>query len=204
MDPQLAIIKPSDDSPLGKAIQGLLQPVPDIFVVQEDELLIFSTTGKKAAVYLSAGLVKTLTPGQLQAAVAHEMAHIARSKGSILLAGFVLRMFMFFNPIVLVEFRRAIRNEEKICDDIAVAMTGKPSALAQALRTFYPPPEESEARDATNRAPLNIRLEEYGHNLHLQSRIRRLEEGAPHDTGGAWFPFFASFGVVCVINYYVV
>ena len=103
VDPQLAVIKPSDDSLVGRALSSLPRPVPDIFVIQEDEMIIFSTTWKNIAVYISTGLLKKLTPEEMQAVVAHEMAHIARSKRSDLLAGFVLRTFMFFNPVVLVE-----------------------------------------------------------------------------------------------------
>ncbi len=206
VDPQFAVIRPSKASPVGKALRGISANLPDLFIIHDEEMVLFSNTRGKPAIYMSAGLAKKLTAEQLQAAVAHEMAHIARSKYSILLAGFILRTLMFFNPVVLVEFRRAIRNEEKICDDIAVSLTGKPSALAETLKKFYSLEHEEDLveGEAPRQASGKVSLEEYSHNLQLETRIARLEEGRPPVREEAWFPLVLSFAIIAVINYYVV
>ena len=206
VDPQIAVIRPSEESPVGKALRGISAALPDVFIIHDEEMALFSNTRGKPAIYLSAGLANQLTAEQIQAAVAHEMAHIARSKFSVLLAGFILRTLMFFNPVVLVEFRRAIRNEEKICDDIAVSLTGKPSALAETLKKFYSQEHEEDpvGEDTPNHASRKISLEEYSHNLQIETRIARLEEGGPSLRDGAWFPLVFSFSIIAVINYYVV
>ncbi len=167
VDPQIAVIRPSEESPVGKALRGISAALPDVFIIHDEELALFSNTRGKPAIYLSAGLANQLTAEQIQAAVAHEMAHIARSKFPVLLAGFILRTLMFFNPVVLVEFRRAIRNEEKICDDIAVSLTGKPFALAETLKKFYSRENEEDpvGRETPGQASRKISLEEYSHNL---------------------------------------
>ncbi len=206
VDPQIAVIRPSEESSVGKALLEISATLPDVFIIAVEELVLFSNTRGKPAIYLSAGLANQLTPEQIQAAVAHEIAHIARSKFSVLLAGFMLRTLMFFNPVVLVEFRRAIRNEEKICDDIAVSITGKPSALAETLKKFHSL-EHKEAPvegDAPNQSPRKVGLEEYSSNLQLETRIDRLEEGKSSVQDGEWFPLFFSLGIIAVINYYVV
>lgn len=203
VEPQIAVIKPAEDSPVGRALKPLRPRLPEVFIIHDDDSILFSTTYNKPAIYISVGLAKKLTAEQLQAAVAHEIAHIARSKRPVLLVGFVLRMVMFFNPVVLVEFRRAIRNEEKICDDIAVSITGKPWVLADTLKKFYSPDEESQDESGSNQHSPKINLEEYSHRLQLESRIGRLEHASRND-GGFWFPFSLSFAVIFIINYYVV
>jgi len=206
VDPQIAVIRPSEESPVGKALRGITTALPDVFIIHDDEMVLFSNTRGKPAIYLSAGLAKKLSAEQIQAAVAHEMAHIARSKYSVLLAGFILRTLMFFNPVVLVEFRRAIRNEEKICDDIAVSMTGKPSVLADTLKKFHSMEHEEDVAEGEAPEPSShkVRLEEYSHNLQLETRIARLEEGVQPVREDEWFPLIFSFSIILAINYYVV
>ncbi len=102
---------------------------------------------------------------------------------------------MFFNPIVLVKFRRTVRDEEKICDDIAVSLTRDPSALAEALGKFYHHPDGA--------APLS--LEDHSHNLHLESRIRRLElMTASAKPGKGIAAFTITLLAITIINYFVV
>lgn len=204
VEPQIAVIKPGEESPVRRALRPLSRILPEVFIVHDDESVLFSTTFKNPAIYISVGLAKRLTAEQLQAAVAHEIAHIKRSKRPILLAGFILRMLMFFNPVVLVEFRRAIRNEEKICDDIAAGITGKPGILADALKLFYSPEEEAEAEQSDERPVFKVRLEEYSHTLQLETRIARLEQWNGIAESRSWFPFLLSITVILVVNYFVV
>ena len=49
-------------------------------------------------------LVGALSVEQLQAALAHEFAHVVRSRRPLLIAVYLLRIVMFFNPVVLVAF----------------------------------------------------------------------------------------------------
>ena len=108
----------------------------------------------------------------MEAALAHEIAHIARSRRPLLIAVFLLRIIMFFNPVVLVKFRKAVRDEEKICDDIAVSLTRNPAALADALKTFSRKRTRRPNRAPRSFSTLSGTLEEYSQNLHLESRIK--------------------------------
>ena len=204
VEPHLAVVKPAPGSPVRKALMPLAARLPEIFIIHDDESVLFSTTFKNPAIYISAGLAKKLTPEQLQAAVAHEIAHITRSKRPVLLAGFFLRTLMFFNPVVLVEFRRAIRNEEKICDDIASGITGKPSVLAQALKRFYFYEEDELPEQEEKEPSFKMNLEEYSHGLQLETRIARLEHAASRSSSEDWFPFYLSLAVIIVVNFYIV
>jgi len=177
---------------------------PEVVLLDDDNPLLFSTTGKDAMIFVSTGLSQALTTEQMQAALAHELAHIARSRRPLLIAVFLLRIIMFFNPIVLVKFRRAVRDEEKICDDIAVSLTRNPAALAATLKIFFHTPDKAPEPDPKKLFTQNVSLEEYSHNLHLEDRIRRLEAG-PTDTMEQWgVPFTITLLVVAVLNYFVV
>ena len=192
------------DTFIQNASKTLAIDTPEVIIVDDDELIIFSTPGKNSVIVLSTGLSEALTPDQMQAALAHELAHISRSRRPMLLAIFFLRMIMSFNPVALVEFRRAVRNEEKICDDIAVSITHRPEALAEALKKFYAVCEAPEP--VTPQKPLftPVRLEEYSYNMQLDTRITRLNQNAERRAGGRWFLMLSSFLIIACVNYFVV
>lgn len=177
---------------------------PRISVIDDDEFLFFSTTGKNPIVYLSSGLIAAMNREQLQAAIAHEVAHIERNKRPLLLVVYLMRVLMFFNPVVLVEFRRMVQEEEKICDDAAVALTRRPGALADILRKFNYKGEDLALEKMKKLSTLSVALEDYSHNVHLASRIKRLEEGPEHRPGGEWFKFLLTLVAISIINYFVV
>jgi Zn-dependent protease with chaperone function len=193
-----------DHPVITRALENLPGEKPRVSILDDDEFILFSTTGKRPTVFLSSGLVESLNPEELQAAIAHEIAHIARNRRPLLVVVFVMRMLMFFNPVVLVEFRRMVQEEEKICDDIAVSLTQSPHALAGILRKFNHEREELDLAKVKEISKLGTALEDYSHNVHLESRIRRLEEGKAHRTGGGWLKLLITLVVIGVINYFVV
>jgi hypothetical protein len=138
---------------LGDAAKTLGIQAPAVVLIDDDEPIIFSATGKDSAIFVSSGLRKALTAQQMEAALAHELAHIARSRRPLLIIAFILRIVMFFNPVVMVKFRRAIKDEEKICDDIAVSLTRDPAALAGALKVFYHKIDEAPEQQSSKNPP---------------------------------------------------
>jgi Zn-dependent protease with chaperone function len=187
-----------------EALKQIPGDKPRISVIDEDEFLLFSTTGKNPVVYLSTGLITGMSREQLQAAIAHELAHIERNRRPLLLVVYLMRVLMFFNPVVLVEFRRMVQEEEKICDDVAVALTGKPAALAAILRKFDYKGEDLALEKMKKLSSLGVALEDYSHNVHLSSRIKRLEAEPQSQGGSEWPKFFFTLVVIGIINYFVV
>ncbi len=192
------------EDPAIRAAMETLPVVPAVFVVEDDDFLIYSTTGKNAAVYVSSSLVSTLTEGELQSAVAHEISHVVRSRHPMLVGAYLLRALMFFNPIVLMEFRRAAQEEEKVCDEFAVSFTRNRRALVQALRKLYLPPEEPPPPRARRTRKTAREIEERSHRLNIESRISRLESGEDHDSGTRWLVPAAVTVAAVLINYYIV
>lgn len=197
-------VNPDDGSPMGKALTMLPDPRPDVFVIDDEEFVMFSSTGKRPAVFLSRGFAEILTVEELQAAIAHETGHITRSRRPLLVVVFLFRMVLFFNPVALMEFRRIAHEEEKICDSFAVSLTGKPRVLAETLRKFFYADDERNPVSEKQGQRLRERLEEYSHTMLVENRISRLEEGSGGKTGGEHSVFVITLVVILLINYAVV
>jgi Zn-dependent protease with chaperone function len=194
---------PEPESRVTRALEGIPGRKPEVFIIDDEAFAMFSSTGKVPAVYLSGGLVEKLTLDELRAAIAHEIGHIQRSRRPAMVVIFILRVLMFYNPIALMEFRRIIQEEEKICDDVASSLTGDRSALAGALRKFYDADNEDPAPPLEDASRLRDRIEEYSHTLLIEERITRLEEPAapPVNTSAVYLVVLMT---ILAVNYYVV
>jgi Zn-dependent protease with chaperone function len=189
------------------AIRAMMEPLPvapDVFVVEDDDFVIYSTTGKNAAVYVSSSLVATLTEEELRSAVAHEISHVVRSRHPMMVAAYLLRALMFFNPVALMEFRRAAQEEEKVCDAFAVSLARNRGALVDALRKLYLPPEEDVPASRPKSRKTAMEIEERSHRLNIESRISRLESGEDHDPGMRWLAPAAVTVAAVLIDYFIV
>ncbi|GAB4387707.1 MAG: hypothetical protein Kow0025_02790 [Thermodesulfovibrionales bacterium] len=201
--PEAGEARPGEEDAALKRVMDSLGSETPVRVLDDPDMVLFSTTGGEPAVYISSGLMGSTGEGELRAAIAHELAHIKRSRRPLLVALFVLRVLMFFNPVVLVSFRRIVQQEEKICDDEAVRMTDDAGALLSVLRKFRaakedPPPEGRRL------SGLRASLEQYSHDLLLDARIERLELNPRPSREGHWAAFAATVAAVSVVNYFVV
>jgi len=175
------------------------QDMPDFYITDNELPILFARTGKRPSIHLSTGIIASLTAEELQGAIAHETAHILRNKRPLLIIVFFLRMLLFFNPFVLLEFRRIVLDEEKICDDMAIALTKNPSALAETLKKLYHKPEtrtDGRKHDAS--------VAQQDDNAHVEKRIRRIEGGLGQYAGGQWGKLVAVSIANIIINYFVV
>ncbi|MEJ2313453.1 MAG: M56 family metallopeptidase [Nitrospirota bacterium] len=196
--------RPQEGSPVLAAVKALGGEKPEVFIADDEDLLIYSTTGNKPAVFISSGLMGALEPAELEVAIAHEMAHIRRSRRPLLIITYIVRVLQFFSPATLVEFRKIVEDEEKICDDEAAGLTGKPGALASTLRKLKI--EEAGQDGAEGRKPAKVitAMESMSHDILLERRIRRLGNEARQTGGGQWLSFTVTIAAVLVVNYFVV
>lgn len=192
------------EDPAIRTAMETLPVAPAVLVVENDDFLIYSTTGNSATVYVSSSLVSTLTEVELRSAVAHEISHLVRSRHPMLVGAYLLRALMFFNPVVLMEFRRAAQEEEKVCDEFAVSITRNRRALVQALRKLYLPPEEPPPPGGRRTRKTAREIEERSHRLNIESRISRLESGEDHDPGIRWLVPTAVAAATVLVNYFIV
>ena len=87
----------------------------------------------KPVVLLPASAVAALSPQQLEAILAHELAHIRRHDYLVNLLQTLVETLLFYHPAVWWLSRRIRIERENCCDDLAVSLCGDPVAYASAL-----------------------------------------------------------------------
>ncbi len=87
----------------------------------------------KPIILLPIGLASGLTNQQLEAILAHELAHIRRFDFVINLIQSVFEILYFFNPSIWFISSQIRKERENCCDDFAIEMTGDKMLLAKAL-----------------------------------------------------------------------
>ena len=203
VDPESRTARAGVGSPAALAAEGLVGEPPDIQIVEDDDPAIHSVIGRDPAIYVTTGLLRSLEPAELRAAIAHEVAHMRRGRRPLLMVAYVVRVLLFFSPGTLVAFRKAAAEEEKICDDWAAEATGRPDALAAALEKL----RHSDAYEIDNREADEVQrsLEQVSYDLMVQERIRRLVDGnsTTNDTAD-WLKLAVTVAVIAILNYYIV
>ncbi|GGB05273.1 hypothetical protein GCM10011511_30770 [Puia dinghuensis] len=90
----------------------------------------------KPVIFIPAGLLAQLPPDQVEAILAHELAHVRRSDFLINLLQNMVETIFFFNPAVWWLSSLIRQEREHCCDDIAIAQTGDKKQLVRALVSF--------------------------------------------------------------------
>jgi beta-lactamase regulating signal transducer with metallopeptidase domain len=128
-----------------------------------------------------------LTEDQIEAVIAHELAHIRRFDSFVNLFQVFAESILFFHPAVWWLNKRVRIERENCCDDVAVAACGNHLGYARALTTM----EEWRATPAfslaANGSPLAARI----------SRILGLRHAAENRTAGLGAGFVC-FGAAIV------
>ena len=87
----------------------------------------------KPVILLPATALSGLNPHQLEAILAHELAHIRRHDYLVNLLQTVVETLLFYHPAVWWLSRRIRAERENCCDDLAVSLCGDPVTYARAL-----------------------------------------------------------------------
>jgi beta-lactamase regulating signal transducer with metallopeptidase domain len=146
-------------------------------------------------VLLPAAALAGLSAQQIEAILAHELAHIRRHDYVVNLLQTLVETVLFYHPAVWWVSRRIRIERENCCDDLAVNLCGDPVAYAtaladlEALRSSGPAPERHIAMAATGGS--------------LLQRVRRLL-GAPSSHSGrgpAWLAAIAALSLIGCVAY---
>lgn len=87
----------------------------------------------KPVILFPVGLINRLSPGEVEAILAHELAHIARRDWIFNLVQAFIEALFYYHPAVWW-VSAVIRSErENCCDDAALTATGNPLIFAKAL-----------------------------------------------------------------------
>ena len=112
-------------------------PVPRLFVspTEQPNVLTVGYHPRSAAICCTSGLLEVLTPAELRAVIAHELAHVSRRDvvASSWSAG--LASLIAFVPLSALLLQLSVPSVREYDADAAGALlTGDPMALASALR----------------------------------------------------------------------
>jgi Zn-dependent protease with chaperone function len=185
-------------------VKGL--PMPKVLLSAENTPVIH-TMGSRVLI-LSAATINMLDNEELEAVVAHELAHLTKQARRINQISMALRFLMFYNPIALFIFRRIINDNEKNCDDIAASTTGKQLALASGLFKVFRQTATSPATTSDSRSwilPQVSALEYRAYRYLIKERIERLVH--PDKVNDLLFPNFRALfmaGLLVALLFFVV
>jgi bla regulator protein blaR1 len=87
----------------------------------------------KPLILLPVGAVSGLSPRQIEAVIAHEIAHISRNDFLVNIVQSLAEILFFFNPAFWWISKVVRRERENCCDDLAIEICNDSLVLAQAL-----------------------------------------------------------------------
>jgi beta-lactamase regulating signal transducer with metallopeptidase domain len=87
----------------------------------------------KPVILIPAGLISGLSPDQVEAVIAHELAHIKRHDYLVNLFQSLAEILLFYHPAAWYISRNIRYERENACDDLAVANHTNRMSLAKAL-----------------------------------------------------------------------
>jgi beta-lactamase regulating signal transducer with metallopeptidase domain len=134
----------------------------------------------RPVILLPPALLTGLSPSQIEAILAHEIAHIRRHDYLVNLLQMVAETFLFYHPAVWWVSRQTRVERELCCDDFAVRLSGDPENYAHALAAV--------ARHAVTVATISAG------GPSLPNRVRRLLNATPRA------PRAATGGVVATLS----
>ena len=140
----------------------------------------------KPLILLPLGAVAGLSAPQLEAILAHELAHVVRRDYLINLLQSVAEILLFYHPAVWFLTATLRSERENCCDDVAATLCGDPLVLARALAAL------AELGLERTIAP-RLTMAATGPKGSLLGRVRRLVQGRTAPT------FTEGFMAACVV-----
>ena len=168
---------PADDSlaALGAAIQRRMGLNRIIRYCESLELEAPAVIGWfRPVVLLPISALTGFSQEQLQAVIAHELAHIKRFDGFVNLFQVVVESLLFYHPAVWWLNRRIRAERENCCDDAAIALCGNPLEYARALTLMEERRAAPALAMAANSSPLAARIRRLLGAPSLNSGLRTL------------------------------
>jgi Zn-dependent protease with chaperone function len=110
---------------------------PPVVALETAEPVLMLAGVMRPRIVVSQGTLALLDRSELDAALTHELAHLARRDtqlGWLLMAA---RAALFFNPAAQVVARAVAHDSERRADDVTARVTGEPLALSSAMLKLY-------------------------------------------------------------------
>lgn len=126
----------------------------------------------RPVVMLPVSALTGLSEAQLQAVIAHELAHIKRYDAFVNLFQIAAESLLFYHPGVWWLSKRIRAERENCCDDAAVAACGSPIEYARALTLMEESRQVPQLALAANSHPLASRIKRLLGTPAIESSLR--------------------------------
>jgi Zn-dependent protease with chaperone function len=121
-------------SAVNRAAEALGISAPRLLVRATKQPILICRGLRRPTIVSSTGLVESLAPDELEAAVAHEMVHAARRDPALGWGLMLARGLFFFNPAIQLVARAAVQEIEQRADAAAVHALDNAQPLVRGLR----------------------------------------------------------------------
>ncbi len=112
-------------------------PATELRLSKLNAPISFAVDAKKPLVVMSENLVSLLKKDELEAVMAHELAHVKNSDTTLKALVTAYRTALPHDPIIRLVEAAFHREREMVADETAAKATGKPLSLASALLKIY-------------------------------------------------------------------
>jgi uncharacterized protein (TIGR03435 family) len=131
--------QPADESLVATVVRlarrmGIDRPVRVLISTRIDVPSVIGWLGP--VILLPPATAMGLTPQQLEAVLAHELAHIRRHDYLVNILQMVAETLLFYHPVVWWTSKQIRRERELCCDDLAVRCCGDAVTYARALTSL--------------------------------------------------------------------
>ena len=116
-----------------------LTKIPELYMLQVDHPIALTIGITRPRIYISQWFHSHLDEVELEQVLAHELAHVSRSDNLIALVSTAFLGATAFLPSSWSAFRYLLRERELATDELAIAVTDKPIALARCLLKVVDP-----------------------------------------------------------------
>jgi Zn-dependent protease with chaperone function len=112
-------------------------PQPRVLLCAYERPLALTYGLWRPTILLSSWMVEHLDRRELEAVLAHELAHAARHDYLVIWLATMLRDAFCYLPTSWAAYRQLHQEKESACDDVAVSVTRRPLGLASALAKVW-------------------------------------------------------------------
>jgi Zn-dependent protease with chaperone function len=132
----LSVENPRVQAALSRLCSDLGVRPPELCVMENSAPVLLTTGVFKKKVVLSTGALDLLDGAELDASLAHELAHMRRGGHGLKWLFLLVRDVTMFSPASLWAYAGFYQEEEKACDDWAASRTSLGISLASSLVKF--------------------------------------------------------------------
>lgn len=115
------------------ATMTVLKRAPEVLVLPAGVAGAFASGARRHRILISRELLMTLDEFELDAILAHEVAHLEARDCQVMFGAGFLRDLVAWNPVAHLAYHHLVTDRELEADRRAASMTGRPLAVASSL-----------------------------------------------------------------------